>query len=106
HDPWCGGGLNVLANPQNRIFSPLLVLDLAFSPYWANLVGLVVYAFFGLWGMYRLVREFEIPPPAAALTAILFINGSWFGLHFAEGHIPYGSMQLLPWVLWAFLRIE
>jgi hypothetical protein len=26
----------------------------------------------------------------------IFVHGSWFGLHFAEGHIPFGSMQLLP----------
>lgn len=105
-DPWCGGGLNVLANPQNRIFSPFLLLDLALPIYWANLIGLLIYAFFGVWGMYRLMREFQIARPASLLTALLFINGSFFGTHYAEGHIPFGSMQLLPWVLWAFLRIE
>jgi hypothetical protein len=32
----------------------------------------------------------------AAVVAIVFINGSWFGLHFSEGHIAFGTMQLLP----------
>src|SRR5262245_59098519 len=41
HNPWVCGGLDLLANPQTRIFSPMMLLDLALTPQWANLMGLV-----------------------------------------------------------------
>ncbi|MGK5084977.1 hypothetical protein WDW37_16940 [Bdellovibrionota bacterium FG-1] len=106
HDPWCGGGTSLLANPQTRLFSPMGLMDLLFPPYWANLSGLVIYAALGCLGMYRLLRYLAISRETAIVAATLFINGSWFGLHFAEGHITFGTMQLLPWVLLFFLRIE
>src|SRR5262245_36627079 len=42
HDPWMCGGLDVLANPQSRVFSPFLLTDLLLSPHIANLVSLWV----------------------------------------------------------------
>lgn len=105
HDPWVGGGLDVLANPQNRIFSPFFVLDLLLSPQAANLLPLIIYGFLGMVGMFLLLRGREVSRVAAATCAILFVNSSWFGLHFSEGHIPYGSLQLLPWVLYFGFRL-
>jgi 2-polyprenyl-3-methyl-5-hydroxy-6-metoxy-1,4-benzoquinol methylase len=106
HDPWVGGGLDILANPQNRIFSPLFILDLLLSPHAANLVSLILYSFLGMVGTYLMLRGREVSRVAAVACAILFVNSSWFGLHFSEGHVPYGSFQLLPWVLYFAFRLS
>jgi hypothetical protein len=100
HDPWVAGGVDILANPQSRVFSPLVLLDILFQPQMANLLSLMAYTFAGLWGMYLLLRSKQVEEIFAMIGAILFINCSWFGLHYAEGHIPFGAMQLLPWSLY------
>ena len=98
--------MDLLANPQNRIFSPLLALDLILNPYSANLASLILYGIFGMLGMYRLLLSQGISQWSSLVGAVLFINSSWFGLHFTEGHIPYGSLQLLPWVLYFALTLQ
>ena len=44
HDPWVRGGLDLLANPQLRAFSPMVLVDLVFGPHTADLASLVLYA--------------------------------------------------------------
>lgn len=106
HDPWVCGGVDLLANPQSRIFSPSVLLDLLFVPHQANLLSLVIYAIVGLFGMFRLLRFLGISKEIAFLLSIVFINGTWFGLHYSEGHIAYGTFQLIPYIPLTVLRIE
>lgn len=106
HDPWTCGGMDLLANPQNRIFSPTSLFDLLLVPHLANLAVLVFFAFLGYHGMYSLARHLGRSKTASFVAAVLFINSSWFGLHFAEGHIAYGTMQLLPASFYFSLRIN
>jgi len=98
-DPWVAGGQDLLANPQNRIFSPNLFFDLALDPYNANLISLLFVGLIGMWGMFKLVKSLGGTSGTACLCSVLFINSSWFGNHFAEGHVPFNSFQLLPWAL-------
>jgi hypothetical protein len=94
-----------LANPQSRVFSPFVLLDILFHPQNANLASLMIYAFAGLWGMYLLLRALNVENKLSVLGAVLFVNSSWFGLHYAEGHIPFGAMQVLPWVLYLAMKL-
>ncbi len=32
HNPWVCGGLDLMTNPQNRVFSPFFLADLALPP--------------------------------------------------------------------------
>ncbi|MFO0747204.1 MAG: hypothetical protein U1F43_16295 [Myxococcota bacterium] len=105
HNPWACGGLDLLTNPQSRVFSPLMLADLALPPQLANLFGLMLYAFIGFIGALKLLEHLGVGRVAALIGAALWINASWFGLHFAEGHIAYGPMQLLPLVFYAVMRI-
>jgi hypothetical protein len=106
HNPWVCGGLDVFANPQNRIFSPFLVADLMLSPQLANLCGLLVYGAFGFYGMQSALRLLGTSHAASFLGAFLFVNGSWFGLHFYTGHIPFGAIQMIPFGVVALLSIR
>ena len=106
HDPWVMGGVDLLANPQTRIFSPAGLLDQLFRPHIANVLSLVIHGIFGAWGMSALLRRLGHDRVVASLGAMMFIGGSWFMLHFCEGHVPYGSMQLLPWVVYWLLELD
>ena len=105
HDPWACGGLDIWANPQSRIFTPFFLFDLLLYPRWANLISLIIYGFFGFIGMRLVLRHLQVSQVGAMVGAFIFINSSWFGLHFTEGHIPYGSFQILPLVLFCYLRL-
>jgi len=106
HDPWIRGGLDVMANPQSRLFSPFGLLDLPFSPHTANLLSLVIYAIGGFLSMRVLLGRFGHSPALSRLGGFLFVAGSWFALHFTEGHIAYGCFQLMPLVALALLRLD
>ena len=71
--------------------------DLLLPPVWANLATLMVYS--ARWGLRAATGCFgtlRVGRAVAGVGAIVFIHSSWFGLHFAEGHIAFGTMQLLP----------
>ncbi len=106
HDPWQMGGYDLLINPQTRIFSPIGLLDLVLWPHIANVFSLVILGGFGAWGMLAVLERLGNDRRTSALGSLVFIGGSWFMLHFCEGHIPYGSMQLLPWVVLFLMDLD
>jgi hypothetical protein len=106
HEPWTLGGVDLLANPQSRVFSPMGLFDLAVFPHIANVLSLAIYAGLGAWGMASLLRYLGRPMWLAWGGALMFVGGSWFMLHFTEGHIPYGCLQMLPWVIYGLLRVS
>jgi len=105
HDPWANGGTDLIANPQTRIFSPFILYDLLFYPPLANLMALLTLAIIGSFGMYRLLTYLKVDKNVAIVASILFIHGTWFGLHFTEGHIIFGSFMLLGLAYYFILRI-
>lgn len=106
HNPWLMGGIDILANPQSRVFSPFVVFDLIFIPPYANLFALITLAIVGSLGFYRLTRYLDINKNIAVLGSILFIHASWFSLHFSVGHIIFGSFQLIGLAFYFMLRIQ
>jgi hypothetical protein len=86
HEPWFCGGFDIVQNPQNRLLSPMGLLDLALPPQWANLGSLLIYAFLGAMGMFALLREeLSISFETSVIIAGLFIGSSsfWFAPTFA-----------------------
>jgi hypothetical protein len=106
HDPWTCGGHDLWANPQQRLFSPLVLLDLCLPAHLANLASLMVMAFVGHYLAIRLFEALDVSRRSAVTCASLWILSSWFGLHFSEGHIAYGMIQLIPGVALCALRID
>lgn len=105
HDPWFCGGHDLWANPQHRVFSPFVVLDILLPAHLANLASLVVLAFAGHYLAIRLFEALNVSRLTAVACASLWILSSWFALHYVEGHIAYGTMQLLPGFALCALRI-
>lgn len=106
HDPWKMGGVDIWSDPQSRVFSPMLLLDVLFDPITSNQLAIFIYAFFGLIGMHKLLVQLRLFHLTAFVGAFLFINSSWFTLHFAEGHLSFASIQLFPWIFLGALQIE
>jgi hypothetical protein len=106
HNPWVGGGLDILANPQSRVFSPMVFLDIFFQPHYANLLSLVVLSIAGVYGFYRLLLHLNFSPIFSLLGSFLFIHGTYFSLHFSVGHIAFGAFQLSGLALYFILRIR
>ena len=82
HNPWVCGGLDLLANPQNRVFSPLVVADLLLRPQWANLAGLVAYAVVGFIGARLLLAQLgarSVVASASCVAAVVPRTRRWVG---------------------------
>jgi hypothetical protein len=106
HNPWVCGGLDILSNPQSRLFSPLILFDVALPPNWSSTLIIVFYTFVGAFSAYVLFRDLGWSRWVAFVGASVFINSSWFGLHVAVGHVPFASMQALPLVGICLLRLS
>ncbi len=106
HNPWVLGGVDILANPQSRVFSPFVLYDLLFSAPYANLYALITLAIIGSFGFYKLLTYLGIHKNIAVMGSIVFIHGSWFALHFTEGHITFGSFLLMGLAFYYILRLQ
>lgn len=106
HNPYVLGGMDVLANPQARSCSPLVLFDLFFHAPIANLLALFTLSCIGILGFYKLLIYLGHTNKTAQLMAFIFIHASWFHLHFAEGHIIFGSFLLIGWIMLCALRFE
>lgn len=102
HDPWICGGLDLLANPQHRMFSPLFLLNLILPSSYSQWIALWILTAFGLWGVVRIQTFLGRSLPTAFLTGFAFVSSSWFAMHWSAGHIAFSTLLLLPWFfLWA-----
>jgi hypothetical protein len=106
HNPWILGGLDILANPQSRVFSPFVIYDILFTAPFANLFALITLAIVGSFGFYQLITYLKINKTIAVVGSIIFIHASWFTLHFSEGHIIFGSFMLIGLAFYYILRIQ
>ncbi len=107
HDPWLGGGMDLLGHPLSRFFSPFFLIDLLFSPYAAQFVTYWVYGVIGALGMVAWLRDEGFGAKLSAWGAFLFANGSWFTTRFIEGHVYFAQgFFILPWVVWSSRRID
>lgn len=98
-DPWLCGGIEILSNPQQRVFSPLVLLDLLLVPFWANVVSIVLLQSIGVIAAYELFRNHGSRPETALTMSILYCYSSWFGVHLAGGVISYAFFFLVPLLL-------
>lgn len=106
HNPYIMGGMDVLANPQARALSPNSLFDLIFSAPYANLGVLFSLSIIGTYGFYFLLKYLKVNSFISLFVSILFAHGSWFSLHYSEGHIIFASFQLIGWVLLCILRLN
>ena len=103
-DPWVCGGIDVFANPQNWLLSPLFALHLIMPPYIGNLFSIWILTILGQIGAYYLFDKVEDKFQRYSLSILLTMSPFYF-LHFAEGHLPFRTFLLLPWIFYLTPRI-
>lgn len=106
HNPYVLGGLDLFASPQTKTFSPLAIFDLFLTAPYASLFSVMTLSMIGSYGMYKLLIYLNVKKTVSLLCAILYTHSSWFALHFTEGHITFGSFQLMSLVLYFTLQLE
>lgn len=106
HDPWSVGGVDLFTNPQSRVLSPTLILDLFFNPTYANFLITVLWGLVGFWGFYKLLKFYNVSDVNALIFSTIFLNGSYFGLHFSEGHGSFASWQALGLIFYLILNVD
>lgn len=106
HTPYIAGGMDLLANPQSRVLSPMTLFDLFFSAPFANLLSLIFLSVLGSYGLFLLLQRMGVGKAASLITVFLFSHASWFALHYSEGHIVFGAFQLFPSILYLLITFE
>ena len=99
-------GTPLLADGISKPFDPLIVLWLLFSAPVAHAVELVFQMLLMVTGMYVLARAFAIPPPGAALSAVVYalnlLAVTWLELRTATG-----AFAFFPWAfLFLYCAVE
>ncbi len=97
------GGVTMLGNPESQHWSPFFLLALLVSSTRVLKLMLVVHAWLGLVGAYRLARrEHHLSALAASVAAVGFSMSGFFAWQMAGGHFTFVSFYLAPWLLLAF----
>ena len=103
-NPYSCGGEVGLANPQSLDAAPTFLLVLLFGVGLGYKLGLLLYHFVALDGMYRLSRRFGLSIEGALLAALGFGLSGYFALHFSQGHVTFIGATLYPYLLLCYDR--
>ena len=103
-NPYCGGGMPLIGNPQAGFPSLTFVIASLFGVIAGLKLSVLIHTFLGLWGMWLLAGHLEMKGPARLVTSLLFIfSGSW-PLHLAAGHVVWLPAAFLPFLFLSFLK--
>ncbi len=103
-NPYCGGGISLIGNPQAGYLSPIFIFTALFGVAAGLKIAVLVHTFLGLWGMWLLTGHLKITGPARLAPPIIFIFSGSYALHIAAGHIVWLPATLLPLFFLAFLQ--
>ncbi len=103
-NPYCGGGISLIGNPQAGFLSPIFLLTAVFGVVAGLKISVWLHTFLGLWGMWLLSGHLGINGPARLAPSFIFMfSGAW-ALHLAAGHIVWLPAALLPLFFLTFLK--
>lgn len=103
-NPYFGGGMPLIGNPQAGYLSPVLVLTALFGAVAGLKIAVWLHTFLGLWGMWLLGGYLGINGPARFAPPCVFMFTSAWALHLAEGHIVWLPAALIPFLFLTFLK--
>src|SRR6266567_3505401 len=103
-NPYCGGGIPLLGNPQLGFPSPIFLVTALFGVVGGLKIAVWLHTFLGMWGMWLLSGYMGVRGPARLAPSFIFIfSGSWV-LHLAEGHMVWLSAAFLPFFFLSFMK--
>ena len=103
-NPYCGGGISLIGNPQAGFLSPILPFTLLFGVIPGLKISVWLHTFLGMIGMWLLGRHMGIRGSAEIAPPMIFMFSSAWSLHLAEGHIVWLPAAILPLFFLAYLK--
>lgn len=103
-NPWVAGGVPLYANPQFGLVSIQSVFVLIFGTLIGLKLSVALYAIFGMWGLYCLLRYNKTPISRSILLGYIFTLGGFGIYHLTVGHLTFAVYYLVPFLLWSFQR--
>ena len=101
HDPYMFGGQDLLANPQANVLSPFILFDLLFRIPYSVVFHVAAYMLIGSFGAYNWFKYNGASRLVSYVCVFIFVHGSFFSLHLAEGHVTFAGFYLFPLALMA-----
>lgn len=102
-NPYVNGGTALLAHPHCPAASPWFLPVLILGAPIGLRVQVLLFMALGATGMAAFLRHWGIGRAGCFLGGILFMMGSHFPLHIAEGHLEWCVLGLMPWLVLCFL---
>lgn len=103
-NPYGNGGNILLAHPDSPFLSPLYVFVLIFGSVVGLKLQIIAHVFIGLCGMFLLSLHMKIEKGPAYLSAFVYMLGSFYALHVAEGQMEWLALAFVPWVFLYYLK--
>ncbi len=105
-NPYVNGGTVLLAHPHCPAASPWYLPVLAMGAPLGLRVQIVLFMALGVTGMAALLRHWGVGRAGCFIGGVLFMMGSHFPLHIAEGHVEWCVLGLMPWLVLGLLQAE
>lgn len=103
-NPYSGGGMPLIGNPQTGYLSPVVFLTSLFGVCAGLKISVWLHTFLGLLGMWLLSGHLGIKGPARLAPSFIFMLSSSWAIHMAAGQIVWLSAAFLPLFFLTFLK--
>jgi hypothetical protein len=103
-NPYHGGGLPGLANPQSPFLSPAFLCVLVFGVVVGIKVEIWIHWLIGLTGGYLLGRDFGLARPSSLVVAAVYMLSGLHVLAITAGMTTFLPAAYLPWTVWLYRR--
>jgi len=103
-NPYCGGGMPLIGNPQAGIPSVTFLISAILGVINGLKISVWFHTFLGLLGMWLLGGYFKLRFFARLAPCFVFIFSSTWALHIAAGHFTWLPTAFLPFLFLAFLK--
>jgi hypothetical protein len=102
-NPYCVGGLSLVADQNAAFLCPTFLLLLLFDVYAGMIVEYVLLGTLGGYGLYLIARQTGTSRAAAVLPAVLFVTSNALAVYLVNGWYTRLALGLVPIGLWSFL---
>lgn len=103
-NPYCCGGIVLLANPQTRILSPSFLLILIFNAVRGLKIDILLHLIVGMLGVYWLARHYGLDSPCAIISSSVFMLSGMFASNLTTGIVWFLTVAYLPWAFLFYLK--
>lgn len=103
-NPFCSGGIPLLANPQSKFLSPFFLVMLFIDVFKGIKILIFFHLVIGLLGTYWLARYFKLDFFSSLLTSFIYMLNSSYFLVITVGMTTFMYLSYIPWIFLCLLK--